>query len=322
MSTDQTVQDIAEAPLSANVSLRERRYPRRTGGELAALEWRSEQVSADAPVWLALHGWLDNAASFSRLAPLLCERLGIRLIAIDMVGHGHSSPLGEHGDYAVWDYCHDVIEALEGLYDEGLPRAPVTVMAHSLGAAVSGQVAAALPEYIARLVLIDGIGALATPASEVVDQLRRGLLARHAQPVRRAATRRAHYRHVEDAVAARVAGGVTPIDADTARPIVERNLEVLEDGGLRLRSDRRLLRPSLMRYTPEQVLALLAALTQPVLLIEGEQGILTIRHEAQQARDAVKRLERRVLPGGHHLHLEPPHVVAVADAIVEWISSH
>lgn len=322
MSIDQSVQDIAKAPLSASVTLRERRFPRRRGGELAALEWSPAESADQAPTWLALHGWLDNAASFSRLAPLLCERLGIRLIAIDMAGHGCSSPLGEDGDYAVWDYCHDVIEALEALYDLGLPRAPVTLLAHSLGAAVSGQVAAALPEYVARLVLIDGIGALSTPASEVVEQLRRGLLARHAQPVRRAATRRAHYRHVDDAVAARVAGGVTPIDGDTVRPIVERNLERLEDGGLRLRSDRRLLRPSLLRYTPEQVVALLAALTQPVLLIEGEQGILSTRHEAQQARDAVKRLERCVLPGGHHLHLEPAHVAAVAAAIVDWIRSH
>ncbi|GED43923.1 alpha/beta fold hydrolase [Cobetia marina] len=297
-------------------------FTRRCGGEIAALEWRSEQASADAPVWLALHGWLDNAASFTRLAPLLCERLGIRIVAIDLVGHGRSSPQGPDGDYAVWDYCHDVIEALEGLRGEGMSEAPVTLLAHSLGAAVAGQVAAALPGHVARLVLIDGIGALATPADEVVGQLRRGLLARHARPLSREASgsqpsRRAHYRGIEEAVAARVAGGVTPVDAETIRPVVERNLEPLEEGW-RLCSDRRLLRPSVMRYTPEQVLALLAAVNQPVLLIEGEQGILRERPEAQLARAAVRGLERCVLPGGHHLHLEPGHVAAVAARIIDW----
>ncbi|WP_158773148.1 alpha/beta fold hydrolase [Cobetia sp. L2A1] len=297
---------------------------RRGGGTIAALEWRPPQSEgagchASPPTWLALHGWLDNAASFSRLAPLLCAGLGIRIVAIDMVGHGHSSPQGPEGDYAVWDYCHDVVEALEALRMMGREEGPVTVLAHSLGAAVAGQVAAALPEYVSRLVLVDGIGALSTPASEVVTQLRRGLLARHARPVSRA-TRRAHYQSIEDAVAARVAGGVTPIDAETARPVVERNLEELEGGGWRLRSDRRLLRPSLMRYTPEQVLALLASLQQPVLLVEGEQGILKERPEAQLARAAVNGLERRVLPGGHHLHLEPAHVAAVADNIIAWVS--
>jgi pimeloyl-ACP methyl ester carboxylesterase len=36
---------------------------------------------------IALHGWLDNANSFARLAPRL---KGLRIIALDMAGHGHS----------------------------------------------------------------------------------------------------------------------------------------------------------------------------------------------------------------------------------------
>ena len=36
---------------------------------------------------IALHGWLDNANSFARLAPRL---EGLRVIALDMAGHGHS----------------------------------------------------------------------------------------------------------------------------------------------------------------------------------------------------------------------------------------
>ena len=65
------------------------------GGRLAALAWGEPS----APTWLALHGWLDNAASFSRLAPLLCTRLGVRIVALDFSGHGHS--LHGAGDYAL-----------------------------------------------------------------------------------------------------------------------------------------------------------------------------------------------------------------------------
>lgn len=36
---------------------------------------------------IALHGWLDNANSFARLAPKL---KGLRILALDMAGHGHS----------------------------------------------------------------------------------------------------------------------------------------------------------------------------------------------------------------------------------------
>mgnify|MGYP001230763266 CR=1 FL=1 len=280
----------------------EPRAIRLAGGRLAGLCWGEE----GAPTWLALHGWLDNAASFTRLAPLLVRRLGIRIVAIDFTGHGHSEHVA--GDYALWDYCHDLLDAADDL---GLER--TTLLAHSMGAGVSCLIAAALPERIGRLVLIDGLGALSTPAGDTAQQLRKGLRA-----ARRSLSAAPRYPDFETAVAARVAGGVTPIDADTAAPVVERNLSQEGDGHVRLRTDGRLLWPSPVRLTPEQVLALLGAIQAPVLLIEGEGGILGDRESAAAARSSVSALTRRVLPGGHHLHLESAMVAAVAEAIVDW----
>ncbi|MBS9404385.1 alpha/beta fold hydrolase [Halomonas sp. TRM85114] len=273
-------------------------------GRLAALSWGE----ATAPTWLALHGWLDNAASFTRLAPPLVERLGIRVVAIDFAGHGLSQPLGGDTDYALWDYCHDLLDACDALQIE---RA--TLLAHSLGAGVSCLVAAALPERVARLMLIDGVGVLTTPADEAHQQLRKGLLGH-----RRSRSLAPRYPDSETAISARVAGGVTPIDPRTAEPVVRRNLARDEGGGLRLRTDGRLLRPSPVRFCPEQALAMLAAIRCQVLLIEGEDGILGERDMARRARAAVPGLERRVLPGGHHLHLEPDAVGGVVDTLVAW----
>ena len=61
---------------------RERTFDLR-GLRVAAIEWGADGAR---PV-LALHGWLDNAASFARLATLL-DRL--HLVAIDLPGHGRS----------------------------------------------------------------------------------------------------------------------------------------------------------------------------------------------------------------------------------------
>jgi pimeloyl-ACP methyl ester carboxylesterase len=283
-------------------------------GRLAALSWGR----ADAPVWLALHGWLDNGASFSRLAPLLVEALGIRIVALDFRGHGHSAHLPQVGDYALtdyalWDYCHDVLDAMEDL---GLDQ--VSVLAHSMGAAVACLLAAALPERIERLTLIDGLGALNTPSQETASQLRKGLTA-----YRRPLSRPPRYPDIESAVAARVAGGVTPIDSITATPLVERNTQPTADGHVQMRTDSRLLKPSLVRFTPEQVLSLLADINATVLLIEGEEGILGERAWAIQARQAVKGLTRQVLKGGHHLHLEPQAVAQVAAVIVaHWVNAN
>ncbi|MGC3873576.1 alpha/beta fold hydrolase [Halomonas sp. GXIMD04776] len=272
------------------------------GGRLAGLSWGHE----DAPTWLALHGWLDNAASFSRLAPLLVERLNIRIVAIDFSGHGKSQRHPSGADYAIWDYTQDVLDVLKSL---GLERAPL--LGHSMGAGVACLVAAALPERVERLVLIDGLGTLSTPAEKTAEQLRKGL-----QGHRRRSSKAPHYADVESAIAARVNGGVTAIDAVTAEPLVRRNLEDDGKGGYRLRTDGRLLRPSMVRFCPEQVQAILNAIEMPTLLIEGDGGILGDREQAQRARSALRPLRRRVLVGGHHLHLEPAAVAAVSEAIV------
>lgn len=267
-------------------------------GRLGALSWGR----ADAPTWLALHGWLDNAASFTRLAPLLVEALNIRIVALDFRGHGHSAHALSGSDYALWDYCHDILDAMEDL---GLEQ--TSLLAHSMGAAVACLLAASLPERVERLTLIDGLGALNTPIEETASQLRKGLVA-----YRRPLSRAPRYPDIESAVAARVTGGVTPLDSITATPLVERNTQSTADGHVQMRTDSRLLKPSLVRFTPEQVISLLANITAPLLLIEGEQGILGERKWAQEARKAVKGLTRQVLKGGHHLHLEPRAVAQVA----------
>ncbi|APX93809.1 alpha/beta hydrolase [Halomonas sp. 1513] len=273
-------------------------------GRLAGLSWGEP----GAPTWLGLHGWLDNAATFTRLAPLLVEALGVRIVAIDFAGHGQSRPHPDGVDYAIWDYLHDALDALEEL-----ELTPATLLAHSMGAGVSCLLAAAFPERVERLMLIDSLGTLSTPAEQMPEQLRKGILGH-----RRRLSAPPRYADIESAVAARGKGGVMPLDADTVRPLVTRNAAPLADGGVQLRTDPRLMRPSLVRFTPEQVLANLAAIQAPVMLVEGETGVLPNREGIERARGAVAQLQRHVLSGGHHLHLDPRTVAAVAEAIIAW----
>lgn len=48
---------------------------------------------------IALHGWLDNAASFSLLAPLLANQ---RILALDLDGHGYSGHRPAGAQYLLW----------------------------------------------------------------------------------------------------------------------------------------------------------------------------------------------------------------------------
>ena len=52
-------------------------------GKIKGICWGSGQKNKI----LALHGWLDNAASFNQLAPKLAE-IGYEVVAIDFAGHG------------------------------------------------------------------------------------------------------------------------------------------------------------------------------------------------------------------------------------------
>lgn len=64
------------------------------------LALRGERYAPAAPSaktdegrWLLLHGWLDNADSFSQLAPRLCAADAAifgDVVALDMAGHGLS----------------------------------------------------------------------------------------------------------------------------------------------------------------------------------------------------------------------------------------
>ena len=78
--------------------------------DLAALAWGNK---GDSPV-LAIHGWLDNAASFLPLEPYLSK---INTVALDMPGPGYSQHRGVGEFYPFLDYVsviHDVVEHLGG----------------------------------------------------------------------------------------------------------------------------------------------------------------------------------------------------------------
>ncbi|EPM99030.1 alpha/beta fold family hydrolase, partial [Pseudomonas syringae pv. actinidiae ICMP 19070] len=96
-----------------------------------------------------MHGWLDNANSFARLAPHL---EGLRIVALDLAGHGHSDHRPAGAAYALADYVFDVLQVAEQL---GWQR--FALLGHSLGAIIAVLLASSLPERVTHLALIDGL---------------------------------------------------------------------------------------------------------------------------------------------------------------------
>jgi len=238
---------------------------------------------------LALHGWLDNAMTFARLAPRL---EGLRIVALDFAGHGHSAHRAAGLAYSQWEHVYDVLQVAEQF---GWER--FSVLGHSMGAIVAVLLAGALPERVERLALIDGGLPISRAAAEAPQQLGDALRGHLAL----AGKRKPVYESVERAVRARM-HGVAAVSREAAELLAERGLMPVP-GGYTWRADSRLRLPYALRLDPAQAEAFVRAVRCPVSLVLGREGLLAGR---PQLGVLLEELPFRVheLPGGHHLHLD------------------
>ena len=251
-----------------------------------------------APKVLALHGWLDNAASFVSLAPLLP---GIELVAPDLPGHGHSVHLPQGADYSFAGAVNSVLDIADAL---GWER--FALLGHSMGAGIGSLVAAACPQRIECFVAIEALGALAESAERTVTRLRDAIAAMRnvaRKPLR-------VFPDIDTAIRARMQANA--LDEPAARLLVERGLAVV-DGGHAWSSDPRLTLPTTIRMTEPQVLALVRGIECPTLVIHADPAQPYLPDDLRRVRAAaLPHGTLLVLPGGHHLHMEQPQAVAAA----------
>jgi pimeloyl-ACP methyl ester carboxylesterase len=268
-----------------------------TGGEAAQLTWEIDGLTLKGLAWgepggrpvLALHGWLDNAASFALLAPLL---KGHYVVAPDLTGHGQSDWRSPDATYQVYDDIPQIVGIVDLLgWDD------FNLLGHSRGAIISSILASAFPERVRRLVLLDGVSPPPLAENEFVGQLRNYVIERKRLLARRPRI----YPDVQAAVAAREEQGLTP---EAASLIARRNLRPCEEGYL-LTTDPRLRGASAVKLTPGQVKAMLDALETPTLLMMAEQGLAVTHAKRFSAMDEhVPRARVEAFPGGHHFHME------------------
>ena len=249
------------------------------------------------PRVLALHGWLDNAASFLPMMPMLP---GFDVVALDLPGHGASAHRLPGYDYVFADWIHDVLDVLDALQ---WPRAHL--LGHSMGGAIATVVAASAPARVDRLALIEALGPIAGIATEAGEHLRQAVAARRALDPEKSQRVIAD---IESAVDARLA--VSRMERDAARLIVARNLKKVE-GGFAWRSDPRLTLPTHVRTDEAFIRSWIAAVEAPTLVLAADPAPPYFSPGLLDTRLAMLRDGRsHSLPGGHHLHMEQAETVA------------
>lgn len=265
-------------------------------GRLAGL--RNGQVGA--PRLLALHGWLDNAASFVPIAPWF---EGFDLVAPDLPGHGASAHLPPAADYTLITAARAALAVADAL---GWDR--FHVLGHSLGGATASVVAAATPQRVDRLLLIEALGSLAEPEDRVAARLREAFAGQAALVGKQLRV----FGDIATAVRARMTAN--SLSEPVARLLVERGVAPVRSdesqGGFVWRSDPRLTLTTAMRMSEAQMRSLIAAIESPTCMVWADPAQPYMPDELRRERATLlPRGEMHVLAGTHHLHMEQPRDV-------------
>ncbi|RUR08573.1 alpha/beta fold hydrolase [Legionella sp. km772] len=262
------------------------------GLTIAGRTWGNPQN----PPILALHGWLDNANSFEPIGELLQDQY--YFIAVDLPGHGFSSPLPPGVHYHFIDGLFSIVQIIEALKVQ-----QVHLIGHSLGACMASLVASIAPDYLMSLSLIEGLGPLTRPPESCVAQLTQYLNSLNAGK----RNNPKGYPDKESAALARAEKGY--VSLEIAKKLCERGLRE-ENGNYYWRHDRRLLSPSPLQMTETQVLSCLKEVRTRSFLLWADKGF-SFNNELMERRvQAVKQLTLHHLQGGHHIHMEQPQAVA------------
>ena len=147
------------------------------GFTFAAQEWGQ---SGGMPI-LALHGWLDNSASFNAVAAKL---QGLHLLALDLAGHGHSDHRTGSSRYNIWQDIPDVFAIADAMGWQQF-----ALLGHSRGAMISLLAAGTFPKRISRLGLVEGLWPEPVNISDTPKQLAKSI----RQYQRRKNSKLSHY---------------------------------------------------------------------------------------------------------------------------------
>lgn len=129
---------------------------RATANELDhhVLAWEGDpsRLPAGAPRTAVLvHGYMDAAGTWERVAPALAER---GLLAPDMRGFGEGPRVPRGAYYHFADYVFDLADLVDAL----APGEPIALVGHSMGGTICTLYAGAHPDRVARLANLEGLG--------------------------------------------------------------------------------------------------------------------------------------------------------------------
>lgn len=212
------------------------------------------------PPLLLVHGGRDHAHNWDWTAQAL--RHDWHVIALDHRGHGDSEWVSD-GNYSAGDMVYDVAQLVHQL-----DLAPVTIVAHSMGAQVCLRYAGIYPEMVRKLVAIEGLGPSPTVLAELLAKPYRERVREWIEKKRASAGRTPRkYPTIADALA-RMREENTYLSAQQAEHLTIHGVNRNEDGTFSWKFD-----PHLNNWPVEtgheELTSVWEAISCPTLLLYG-----------------------------------------------------
>ena len=268
---------------------------------------------------LGLHGWLDNANTFDKLAPMLPE--DVHFVAIDLPGHGKSShkPKGVN----TYDWVIDIKRVVNQL---GWKK--FSFLCHSMGSEYSLLYAGIFPHDVEKIILLDGFVGGLDMCVDAVD-----VFAAHAKAMLEVASRK-NYPDMTDLttkVFKAFQERFNESSEETAKNLLSRGVKQVA-GGYELAHDTNLRVPlstqygmysNSLKFRAEDYMSFFRRITSDILMIFMSEFFVKniLNHSKQGEKVKLKsgmvfnvlkqnaKVTVRLLPGNHYSHLNNPKII-------------
>jgi pimeloyl-ACP methyl ester carboxylesterase len=263
--------------------------------EIGGLRFHYTDWGGDGPPLVMLHGLSGHARTWDYTAAPLSGRY--RVLALDQRGHGDTDWAPKYG-------FAPMAQDLLGFLD-ALDLREVTLMGLSMGGIVSFVFAAAHPERVRRLVVMDiGPEIAAAGAANVASAL----------------AAKDSFSSEDEAFAQARASNPRPAD-DRLRHRVSHNLRTLPDGTLTFKYDKALKNPrNLFDHTAEELWQAWRAVSCPVLLVRGDDSDVLAAETAQRMLAENPSATMASVPDcGHSITLDNPD--GMLEVVSPWLAA-